>query len=43
MTTQEFIEFMNKTDYIDFATDARERMTALSHEAIRITMEINNA
>ena len=42
MTTQEFIKFMNTTDYIDFEADARERMTALSHEAMKITMEINN-
>ena len=42
MTTQEFIGFMNTTDHIDFETDARERMTALSHEAMKITMEINN-
>ena len=42
MTTQEFIGFMNTTDYIDFETDARERMTALSQEAMKITMEINN-
>ena len=42
MTTREFIDFMNTTDYIDFETDARERMTALSQEAIKITMEINN-
>ena len=33
---------MNTTDCIDFATDARELMTVLSHEAIKITIEINN-
>lgn len=42
MTTQEFIEFINTTDYIDFVPDARERMTALSNEAMKITAQINN-
>ena len=29
MTSKEFIEFMNSTDYMDFATDARERIAIL--------------
>ena len=42
MNTAEFLDFMNSSDYVEFAEDAHIRMSALSQEAMKITAEINN-
>lgn len=43
MTTEEFIEIMNSGREIPAGGPIHEKMHELSQEAIRITMEINNA
>ncbi|MDE6534972.1 MAG: sugar O-acetyltransferase [Muribaculaceae bacterium] len=43
MTTEEFIRVMDSGDVIPGGSPIHEKMHELSQEAIRITMEINNA
>ncbi|MDE7386518.1 MAG: sugar O-acetyltransferase [Muribaculaceae bacterium] len=43
MTTQEFIDIMNTGDVIEGGSPVHAKMHELSQEAIRITMQINNA
>ena len=43
MTTKEFIEIMDSGELIPAGSPVHEKMHQLSQEAIRITMEINNA
>ena len=43
MTTEEFIEIMDSGKLIPAGSPVHEKMHELSQEAIRITMEINNA
>lgn len=43
MTIKEFLEIMNSGEVIPAGTPVHQKMHELSQEAIRITMEINNA
>lgn len=43
MTTEEFLEIMNRGEVIPAGSPVHEAMHRLSQEAIRITMEINNS
>ena len=43
MTTQEFIEIMDSGELIEAGSPIHAKMHELSQEAIRITMQINNA